>query len=51
VICHGGGQTYSDGVPFGIHETHSGQNKCYTCHQTMPQLFDWPKSWLGGVDE
>jgi hypothetical protein len=38
--------TYNDGVPFSIHETHSGKNKCYTCHQTTPQLFNWPKVWL-----
>ncbi len=48
-LCHGG-ESYNDSFPFDIHDEHAGKNKCYTCHQAKPPLFDWPKAWLGGVD-
>ncbi len=49
-LCHGFGESYNDAFPFDIHEEHAGKGKCYACHQTQPQLFDWPASWLGGTE-
>ena len=48
-LCHSG-ESYRDTFPFDIHDRHAKEAKCYACHQTVPQLFDWPKAWLGGVD-
>jgi len=44
-MCHDH-KRYKDDFPFKIHKRHAGRSKCYTCHQTMPQLFDWPEIWL-----
>ncbi len=49
VLCHGS-ESFSDAEPFDVHEEHARRNKCYSCHQTKPPLFGWPRSWLGGVD-
>jgi nitrate/TMAO reductase-like tetraheme cytochrome c subunit len=50
LLCHGLDETYDDDFPFDIHEEHAGKNKCYACHQTEPELFEWPRLWLGGTD-
>lgn len=44
-MCHNY-KRYRDAFPFKIHKRHAGSNKCYSCHQTLPQLFDWPELWL-----
>ena len=54
VLCHND-ERYRATLPFSIHKEHAGKNKCYACHQTMPQFFDWPSIWLnlsavGAVD-
>jgi hypothetical protein len=46
-LCHSR-YTYRDNEPFAVHERHAGALKCYSCHQTQPELTDWPRSWLGG---
>ncbi len=44
-MCHHG-ERYRDVFPFKIHKIHARSSKCYACHQTTPQLFDWPETWL-----
>jgi hypothetical protein len=44
-LCHDH-KRYKDDFPFKIHKRHAGRSKCYTCHQTRPQLFDCPDLWL-----
>ncbi len=44
-MCHDD-ERYRETFPFDIHEKHADKNKCYACHQTMPQFFDWPEVWL-----
>ncbi len=48
-LCHND-ETYRDNLPFDIHKRHAGENKCYACHQTRPDLTEWPNTWLGGVE-
>jgi hypothetical protein len=44
-LCHGH-ERYRDALPFRIHKIHAGWSKCYSCHQGMPLLLDWPEIWL-----
>lgn len=45
-LCHGSSRTYTDDFPFEIHEEHAEEGqKCYSCHQGTPPLFDWPDRW------
>jgi hypothetical protein len=45
IMCHVE-KVYNDTLPIGIHEKHASRNKCYSCHQTIPQFFYWPDIWL-----
>jgi len=47
-MCHDR-KRYKDDLPFKIHKKHAGGSKCYACHQTVPQLFDWPERWLSAA--
>lgn len=40
-LCHSGRQ-YQDSLPFDVHRLHSGDVRCYACHQGNPRLLDWP---------
>lgn len=44
-LCHGSGRAYGDDFPFRVHMDHAAGQKCYSCHQGSPPVFDWPEGW------
>jgi hypothetical protein len=43
-LCHDD-RTYANPFPFNVHRQHSGDVKCYACHQLDPALSGWPVAW------